>query len=259
MEGMDISTSFDTANRSAITDFEQEENHVISDTNAGIITTRHLAELEHLRMIHHEAKRLAHIAFDAYREYEGSRHTMQVTFYLLLYVFELINTYSLSARPIQKFHYIGTDRVPTLPSWTEMNRLRQLYGEQPLPKNDYFLNSEMRHEYRDKRDGEVEQAAALIEELKSLRSFIRRDGILWPLMLEAEFVSESPKQSLPPVSARSSLSMGGTDQARPPPTMKSKPIATYVHDSSQDSDSLDSDVEVQDALATSSPRPAKTS
>ncbi|EUC62127.1 hypothetical protein RSOL_413380, partial [Rhizoctonia solani AG-3 Rhs1AP] len=233
MEGMDISTSFDTANRSAITDFEQEENHVISDTNAGIITTRHLAELEHLRMIHHEAKRLAHIAFDAYRD--------------------------LSARPIQKFHYIGTDRVPTLPSWTEMNRLRQLYGEQPLPKNDYFLNSEMRHEYRDKRDGEVEQAAALIEELKSLRSFIRRDGILWPLMLEAEFVSESPKQSLPPVSARSSLSMGGTDQARPPPTMKSKPIATYVHDSSQDSDSLDSDVEVQDALATSSPRPAKTS
>ncbi|KDN43062.1 hypothetical protein RSAG8_06385, partial [Rhizoctonia solani AG-8 WAC10335] len=151
---------------------------------------------------------------------------------------------------MQRVHYIGADRIPTLPSWTEMNRLLQLYEEDP--------------DFKVKRDGEVEQAAKIIDQLKSLRRFIRRDGILWSLMLEAELVSDSPAQQSSPspesqlsVSTSSSPSLGATDKDHPPTSVKPEPVVPYVLDSSQDSD--DSDFEIQDAPATSSPRPARMS
>ncbi|EUC55578.1 hypothetical protein RSOL_123650, partial [Rhizoctonia solani AG-3 Rhs1AP] len=241
MESMDISASFKAANQSAFVELEGEGNTVISDTEAGIITTRHLSQLKKLRCIKYKAEQLAQLAFNSYGEYEEDWNEV--------------------ARPMQKVHYIGTDRVPTLASWTEMSRLRQLYEEDPLaPETKYWLTSDQRKEFKTMRDGEIKKAAEIVEEFKSLRRFIRRNGILWPLMLEAGLLSDSPasqQASLPQVSARSSPSLGGANEAHFSPPVKSETVVPYVSDNSQDSET--SDFEIQDAPATSSPRPAKMS
>ncbi|CCO36510.1 hypothetical protein BN14_10647 [Rhizoctonia solani AG-1 IB] len=212
---MDISMSYDTANQSALVELEKEENLVISDTPAGVITTRDLEELATLRRLECDARRVGIVALQCWNRSKDERN--------------IIN-----------------ERVPSLPTRPEMNRLRQLYGEEPVPEEGPWLDTRTNQEFKRKRDGEAKRATEVLEELEDLRTLVSPGGDLWPLVLLAKAVNEEAvmSPSLPPEPASaSSPSLGSSHQARNrpvPPTLDLGPVVNS-------SDSSGSDFEIHDA------------
>ncbi|CCO37776.1 hypothetical protein BN14_11936 [Rhizoctonia solani AG-1 IB] len=117
-----------------------------------------------------------------------------------------------------------------------MNRLRQLYGEEPVPEEGPWLDTRTNQEFKRKRNGEAKQATEVLEELEDLRTLVSPGGDLWPLVLLAKAVNKeaamSPSLPPEPTSASSPRPM--------PPTLNLGPVVNS-------SDSSGSDFEIHNA------------